>query len=274
MRHILRIIVFAFACAIQIPTLHAQDRLMMRVIETLGTEENPISTNLGRLEIGDHVDIEFIRLSGDLIPIIALVNESNGDRIVFRYRDRDQDGKLDETSYELNDEAGLGNYKMQIATDPEIDRLTSGDFIIVYTIRRGSQILNKVTRPIPESYDAPIILINAPSTDEVLTLYGDINDETFRVDFLIELNNNQPMQFIVTRDSGDLIPLIGFTPTEDEDFVTEEAANNEVSMTYPLANAPHSDSGTFIIAITRQNVDEGTTTGIFKLEISPVVAEG
>jgi hypothetical protein len=104
------------------------------------------------------------------------------------------------------------------------------------------------------------------------TLHGEITDETFQVDFLIELSGATPLHFTVTPDtvSGDLIPLMGITPADEVEFEVAEAENGIASMVYPAPDAERFTAGYYIIAVTREDVDEGDTQGQFELVIAPL----
>jgi hypothetical protein len=76
----------------------------------------------------------------------------------------------------------------------------------------------------------------------------------------------------MTPTSGDLIPLVGISPAEEQQFARlQPLLEDGRTFIYPSDDQLASfEGGYYVIAASRQDVDDGTTSGDFELQIIPV----
>lgn len=258
-----------FALFVIIPTAWGQDIVIFdRVTLARGTDEEtalrysvPVP-----LRVGDVVNVEVRRLSGDLIPYLALYN-TTARRFAIRI-DANVDNPTYLTySYTIEPEARDGDYELIVTSTLETP--TSGDFALTYDIERDGQSILPSSRDLDALRLPSTIFMNAGSIRE-----GVISDDQWQVDYLVYLDADTPVEVRVTATSGDLQPFLGVSPAEDLDYnILQPGENGAASAQFPADYSDDAVSGYYLISVSRADFDQGATTGSFQLEIVPI-AEG
>lgn len=245
----------------------AQEFRVGRVRQEIRTLDDTTPIELGWLRVEDEITIEIVRLSGDLIPYVSLYNWSR-ERFAIRFEGEFEAPArvYDQLEYEINDEAGDGEYQLIVAHEQESGEATFGDFAVNIEILRDGMPV-----PIPDQMSVIRMAAAFPSATIVEVgssqpYRGRVDDEHVYVYFLVELAAQEQVDIQLSNVSGGLDSFLALSYADEENYV----GRGSDLLTYPSDdNLNDFTGGYFVIVVTRQDFEDGFSSGDFELQVTP-----
>jgi hypothetical protein len=241
MRHIRLIVVaFIFACGVLLPANVHAGSISARI-----TPDNTLVTWRFTAEQGTDISAVMSRVSGDLIPFLAL---QNTDEETLE-RAEAQPG---ESSVELRFTIETSGEYILVATRYDLDAgTTTGDFILSVNGATLTEPINP-DLDLPIVADTPAILLEPASM-----MRGNVSDAQSAIFYLTFVEARSTLEVTIQRTSGDLQPQIVLLDLEQNVISRDGVAEGDQ---YTVTYEPTRDEWV-LVAATRVDVDAGTTSG-------------
>ncbi|MBX3083736.1 MAG: hypothetical protein KF716_19035 [Anaerolineae bacterium] len=239
------------------------------------------------VDAGRALNVSMIALSGDLAPFVVLRNADGSDTLK-----RPDEGT--DTRSALTYTADASGEVEIVATRADLaDGTTSGEFLLLV---EGSDTVEAPTAPAEPCLATQPALFTSDDRDESLelprpktkngepqpavllpintTVTGVINNQSYVVYYLIDATQARSYKIEMFRsqtDGGDLLPFMGILQWNDLGKVLKRAKNRSdtsTSIEFNPQDFPDSEGERwFVLAVSRVDVENGTTTGKYQLSV-------
>lgn len=215
-----------------------------RITTTAFQVEYPVSA-----EAGETISVTMTRTSGDLIPFVAIM-DAEGTR-VFARSDVALTGRQAVLSYTTE---AAGSFVVIASRIDVGDGTTTGDYLL--DISRGNSSLYSPLLPWGTSAPPASVLQGTQGMIE-----GKIDDGANVAYYLVRLQAGERFRAALERLDGDLQPILTLL-TLDEKVVQR---GNMDADTRAVLVTTIEESGWYLLAAARFDVDLGTTSGRYRL---------
>lgn len=203
---------------------------------------------------GQTITAVMTRVSGDLEPFLAL-QDSKGE-IVKRSEDEDLTERQARLKYTFESD---GQYQLAATRVGGEEGKTTGDFILALD-KTGNAPKSTQTGPYLPLPNPSVIVYTSQ------TLEGVINNDTPGVYYLLRLDSGQKLNAVLTRQDGSLEPVLVLTKPFQPDDILERGIMDAAQAA--AIDFTAKDSNWYLLVAMRADLDQGTTSGHYKLSIN------